>query len=131
MTNCSTTSTFSVTPLSLNKGLFKVAAIDYGMKYNIARLLANERCFIKIFPSSVTYDELISFKPDALIKFSKSKPSKLEKIEDIELLRALEIGLKIKTITLHGDSFSVDTLEDYQKAKDKMKKNIIFKYYKE
>ena len=74
---------------------------------------------------------IISFKPDALIKFSKSKPSKLEKIEDIELLRALEIGLKIKTITLHGDSFSVDTLEDYQKAKDKIKKNIVFKYYEE
>ena len=43
----------------------------------------------------------------------------LEKIEDIELLRALEIGQKIKTFKLTGDSFSVDVLEDYLKAKKK------------
>ena len=39
---------------------------------------------------------IISFKPEALVKFAKAKKSRLEKIEDIELLRALEIGLKIK-----------------------------------
>ena len=54
---------------------------------------------------------IISFKPEALLKFAKSKQTNLEKIEDIELLRALEIGLKIKTINLKGDSFSVDVEE--------------------
>ena len=34
---------------------------------------------------------IISFKPEALIKFSKSKIAHLEKIEGIELLRALEL----------------------------------------
>ena len=32
-------------------------------------------------------------------------------IEDIELLRAIEIGLKIKSLSLKGDSFSVDVYE--------------------
>ena len=41
---------------------------------------------------------VISFKPDALIKFAKAEKSSLEKIEDVELLRALDIGLKVKTI---------------------------------
>ena len=39
---------------------------------------------------------IISFKPKALLKFANTKQTKLEKIEGIELLRALEIGLKIK-----------------------------------
>ena len=73
---------------------------------------------------------IISFKPDALIKFSKSKQTPLEKIEDIELMRALEIGLKIKSLELKGDSFSVDDQEDYLKAKDKMNKDKLFNIYK-
>lgn len=72
---------------------------------------------------------IISFKRDALIKYSSAKKSNLEKIEDIELLRALEIGLKIKTIDLIGDSFSVDVMEDFIKAKEKFKTDKILKKY--
>jgi len=72
---------------------------------------------------------IISFKRNALIKFSSAKKSNLEKIEDIELLRALEIGLKIKTLDLIGDSFSVDVMEDFIKAKEKFKTDKIFKKY--
>ena len=73
---------------------------------------------------------VISFKPDALIKFAKAKKSSLEAIEDIELLRALDIGLKIKTLNLSGDSFSIDIFEDYAKAQYKIKKDKYFKLYK-
>ena len=72
---------------------------------------------------------IISFKKNALIKYSSSKKGNLEKIEDIELLRALEIGLKIKTIDLVGDSFSVDVFEDFLKAKEKFKTDKILKKY--
>lgn len=73
---------------------------------------------------------IISFLPNALIQYSKSKKTDLEKIEDVELLRALEIGLKIKTVKMKGDSFSVDVLKDFNKAKLKMKNDKIFKIYK-
>ena len=73
---------------------------------------------------------IISFKPDSLKKFSESKKTPLEKIEDIELLRALEIGLKIKTFNLKGDSFSVDVLDDYKRAKKQMVLDKFFKLYK-
>ena len=72
---------------------------------------------------------IISFKKKALIEYSSTKKSNLEKIEDIELLRALEIGLKIKTIDLIGDSFSVDVIEDFIKAKEKFKTDKILKKY--
>jgi 3-deoxy-manno-octulosonate cytidylyltransferase (CMP-KDO synthetase) len=73
---------------------------------------------------------IISFLPKSLEKFSISKKTYLESIEDIELLRALELGMKIKSIKLRGDSFSVDVYDDYKKADLKMSKDKFFKIYK-
>ncbi len=73
---------------------------------------------------------IISFRPDSLRRFSECKKTSLEKIEDIELLRALEIGQKIKTFQLKGDSFSVDVLDDYKKVKKQMSSDKFFKLYK-
>lgn len=72
---------------------------------------------------------IISFKPDSLKKFSLNKKTPLEKIEDIELLRALELGMKIKTINLKGDSFSVDVMQDYLRAKKQILKDKFLKLY--
>jgi 3-deoxy-manno-octulosonate cytidylyltransferase (CMP-KDO synthetase) len=72
---------------------------------------------------------IISFKPDALQKFSSLAPSPLELSESIELLRALENGMVIGTILLEGDSFSVDVKEDYARAKELMMTDEIRKLY--
>jgi carbamoyl-phosphate synthase small subunit len=45
---------------------YKVAAIDYGLKYNILRLIASEDCYIKIFPGSVSADQIKRFNPDGI-----------------------------------------------------------------
>ena len=73
---------------------------------------------------------MVSFKPKSLLTFGKSKVSELEKVEDIELLRALDVGLKIKTLNLKGDSFSIDIFEDYQKAKIQISRDRYFKFYR-
>jgi 3-deoxy-manno-octulosonate cytidylyltransferase (CMP-KDO synthetase) len=73
---------------------------------------------------------IISFKPDSLKTYIKNEMSYLEKIEGIELLRALEIGLKIKSFNLLGDSFSVDVKLDYFLAKKKIKTDKYYKIYK-
>ncbi len=73
---------------------------------------------------------IVSFKPDALEKFSLNSKTPLENVEDIELLRALELGLKIKTLSLKGDSFSVDVPEDFEKASQVMTNDKFFKLYK-
>ena len=44
-------------------------------------------------------------------------------------MRALEIGLKIKTTVLRGNNFSVDIKEDLKKAKKFMKQDKLFKKY--
>ena len=55
----------------------------------------------------------------------------MEKTEDIELLRALEMGMKIKSLNLIGDSFSVDVMSDFLKAKKQILKDKYFKLYNE
>jgi 3-deoxy-manno-octulosonate cytidylyltransferase (CMP-KDO synthetase) len=72
---------------------------------------------------------IISFKPDALEKFYKSKMGKLEKIESIELMRALEIGLSIGTFVINGSDFAVDVNADLLKAINVMPKDKFRKLY--
>lgn len=70
---------------------------------------------------------IISFSPDALDKFASLPMSPLESIEGIELLRAVENGMYIQTTLLDGDSFSIDTHEDYQKALSRIEeKNYVY-----
>ncbi len=73
---------------------------------------------------------IISFTQSALLKFAKSKKTYLENIEDIELLRALELGMSIKSLDLQGDSFSIDVLDDFKLAKKKMLNDKFFKIYR-
>lgn len=72
----------------------------------------------------------ISFKPSALKKFSKLQQGSLEKIEGIELMRALENNLAIGTLPIKTNSFSINTMEDFYKAKRYLKNDKLFKKYR-
>lgn len=72
---------------------------------------------------------VVSFKPQALRKYNKFKMGRIEKIEGIELLRAVENNIKIGTFIIKTDSFSVDVNEDLQKAIDLMPKDRFRKFY--
>lgn len=60
---------------------------------------------------------VIGFSRYALERFYESPQGALEKIEGVELLRALETGLKIYTFPVDGDTFSVDVQEDLDRAR--------------
>ncbi len=112
-----------------NTNLVKIVSnskndVLYISRANIPHEFKNKVTFFKKHLS------VISFKPEALIKFGKSKRSEPEKVEDIELLRALDVGLKMKTINLIGDSFSIDIFEDYTKAQAQLTRDRYFKFYK-
>tara|TARA_B100001540_G_scaffold178683_1_gene157572 strand:- start:26 stop:775 length:750 start_codon:yes stop_codon:yes gene_type:complete len=72
---------------------------------------------------------IISFKPESLLKFKKLKQSNLEKIEGIELMRALENNMKIGTFEMKGQSFSVDTSRDFYRAQKFMINDKFRKLY--
>ncbi len=73
---------------------------------------------------------IIAFKRDALEKFSKNKPTTLEEIEGIELLRAIEIGLKVGTFEEFGEIHSVDTKDDYERVQRLMTIDEIYNQMK-
>jgi 3-deoxy-manno-octulosonate cytidylyltransferase (CMP-KDO synthetase) len=59
-----------------------------------------------------------SFPRKALFDFSKTKnKTPIESFEDIEILRFLEKGYKVKMIKMSDKSLSVDNKEDLEKAK--------------
>ena len=109
-----------------SKNIVKVIATDNGSVLYLSRSSAPFHFRMKK-KTLLKHLSIISFKPEALKKFFHSKQTKLEKIEGVELLRALELGVQIKTLILKGDSFSVDIKKDYEKAKKFMKKDKFFK----
>ena len=59
-----------------------------------------------------------SFPREALLKFSNAKnKTPIESVEDIEILRFLEEGYKVKMIKMSNKSLAVDNKEDLEKAK--------------
>ncbi|RCL86492.1 carbamoyl-phosphate synthase small subunit [bacterium] len=45
---------------------YKIAAIDFGIKSNILRLLSERNCSITVFPASVSSQEIQEFNPDGV-----------------------------------------------------------------
>ncbi len=41
----------------------RIAALDYGIKKNILRCLVDRGCYIRVFPATATYQELMDFNP--------------------------------------------------------------------
>lgn len=59
---------------------------------------------------------IYAFPKDSLMAFSTSQKTPLEAIEDIEVLRFLELGYSVQMISLSGKSIAVDVPEDIQKV---------------
>lgn len=59
---------------------------------------------------------VIGFTNKALKKYSSLKQTYLESLEDIELLRALENDITIKSPKSSSETFSIDTKSDYLRA---------------
>lgn len=67
---------------------------------------------------------LYVYRKDALLRFTKLKPTDLEQMEKLEQLRMLENGFKIKIVVTEYESISVDTDTDLRKAREYYKKFI-------
>lgn len=45
----------------------KVAVLDFGVKKNILRCLAERDCYLKVFPMDTTFDEIKQWQPDGIM----------------------------------------------------------------
>lgn len=66
---------------------------------------------------------LYAYRRGFLLKFAAMAPSRLEKLEALEQLRALENGFKIKVVPVEHRSIGVDTEQDYQRVKRMIEEN--------
>tara|TARA_B110000027_G_scaffold110805_1_gene118831 strand:+ start:274 stop:1026 length:753 start_codon:yes stop_codon:yes gene_type:complete len=69
---------------------------------------------------------IYAFNKYELSKFySKKKKGKIEDIEDIEILRFFDLGIKIKMIKLNSNSVAVDEVKDVKKAEKLIRKKYL------
>ena len=72
---------------------------------------------------------VMPFRKKFLLEFQEMTPTPLEVAESIELLRAVEHGVKVRTALSHYTSISVDTECDRQEAEEIMKKDEFYARY--
>lgn len=61
---------------------------------------------------------LYAFRKDTLLKFTKLPQTDLERLEQLEQLRMLEHGIRIKVVVTEYDTISVDTPDDLNRARE-------------
>ena len=87
------------------------AALRYDGDPN--RALVEEPHLLSMFRK---HTGLYVYRREYLLRISRLPQTKLEKIEMLEQLRALEDGAKIRVVEAAGSSIGVDTQEDYERV---------------
>ena len=57
---------FGIAPARLAKHRLKIAAYDYGMKWNILRRLSAHGCDVRVYPATTPASEVLATKPDGV-----------------------------------------------------------------
>ncbi len=63
----STVSTKSAYDVGAKGSDFRVALVDFGVKRNIERCLIERGCLVRVFPMSMSVDEILAWKPDGIM----------------------------------------------------------------
>ena len=72
----------------------------------------------ELFKNFRKHTGLYVYRRNVLLEFTKWPPSRLEQIEALEQLRALEHGVKIKVVEACSSSTGVDTAEDLERIRE-------------
>ncbi len=69
---------------------------------------------------------VIPFTRDFLLEYNEMKPTALEVIESVDMMRILENSMKVKMIETKYETKAVDTQEDLDKVVEMMRKDELF-----
>ena len=72
---------------------------------------------------------IIPFRRDFLLKFTQLEPTPLEKIESVDMLRAIEHGYKVKMILTNYETYGVDTPKNLRFVEERMEKDPLVNKY--
>lgn len=70
---------------------------------------------------------LYAYRREYLLRFTKLPQTRLEQIESLEQLRALEDGARMRVVESAGRSIGVDTAEDFRRVKDLIEVGVEFR----
>jgi carbamoyl-phosphate synthase small subunit len=90
-----TTSVYDVEP---ENATYKVALVDFGVKKNIVRCLAERGCHVRVFPMNTSVEEMESFSPDGYMLSNgpgdpSAMPSSVELVKNIVALNKPIFGI--------------------------------------
>lgn len=72
---------------------------------------------------------IIAFKSDFLQTFTHLPPTPLEKVESVDMLRAVEHGYPVRMVLTDGVSIGVDTQADLERAEGLMRQDTLAREY--
>lgn len=98
---------FSRAPIPYHRDAWKNSAAGMGAASRSASAATAYECYKHI--------GIYSYRREALFRLTSLAPSRLEQIEKLEQLRALENGLRIKVRETDLETFGVDTPEDLER----------------
>lgn len=102
----------------LNPNVVKCVVDDqgYALYFSRSPIPHHHSKNASLFPKNYKHLGLYAYRKNFLMEFTHWPKGTLESIEELEQLRALEHGVKIKTIKTDYESMAVDTPQDLQKA---------------
>lgn len=102
---------------ALNPSVVKCVIDDQGYALYFSRGLIPAGKALRFNPATTYYRHLglYGYRRDFLLHYADLSPSPLQLAEDLEQLRVLEHGYKIKTTIVHTESMDVNTPEDLKK----------------
>ena len=80
-------------------------------------------------PQMIKAYHIVPLRKDFLLKYAKWEKTELEQIEFNEYLRILEKGYKIQAVRVESDAVSVDTEQDLEFVRGKMKTDKVSQLY--
>ena len=108
---------FSLTPARLPRGRrLKIAAYDYGMKFNILRRLSAHGCDVRVYPAATPAADLLATKPDGVfLSNGPGDPAPLTyAIDNVKALVAAQVpvfgiclGHQILGLAMGGTTFKL------------------------
>ena len=96
----------------------KVVCDASGMALYFSRSpIPHPRDFAGVPPGALRHIGIYAYRRDFLLKFASLAPGKLEQLEKLEQLRALENGYRIRVVASVSPSLEIDTAEDLDRAR--------------
>ena len=90
--------TSSIYDIEPENKVYKVALVDFGVKKNIIRCLAERGCHVRVFPMNTSVEEMESFNPDGYMLSNgpgdpSAMPASVELVKDIVALNKPIFGI--------------------------------------